>query len=359
VIYNVQNGNANDYVVDGTFTSLPPVTFLSLPANGRISPAPNQGFFVIPTHNPLPTVQNYNLTLQQELSGGFALDVGYVGNLGRQLPYNRELNAAAPGTGVTGLPFLMAYGRNASTSLRASGVSSNYNSLQANLTKRFSNGISFSVAYAWSKSLDVGSNQPGFTDNLDLRRQYGPSDFDQTHLLTISHVYELPFGKGKPFLSNGGITAHLLSNWQLNGIYRYATGTPFTATADATACNCPGNGNFADAVAPVQTLGGVGPGQPWFSTSSFAVPGPNRFGNAGRNTIRGPHLSNYDFSLFRTFAIKERVRLEFRGEFYNLTNTPHFSNPTGNTSSGSFGIITSTLGGYGNRQVQTALRVTF
>jgi hypothetical protein len=359
VIYNVQNGNANDYVVDGTFNSLPPVAFLSLPSNGRISPAPNQGFFVIPTHNPLPTVMNYNLTVQQQLAGGFTADIGYVGNLGRQLPYNRELNAAAPGTGVNGLPFLIAYGRNASTSLRADGVNSNYNSLQANLTKRFSNGISFSVAYAWSKSLDVGSNQPGFTDNLDLRRQYGPSDFDQTHLLTISHVYDLPFGKGKPFLSNGGFAAQLLSNWQLNGIYRYATGTPFTATADATACNCPGNGNFADAVAPVQTLGGVGPGQPWVSITSFAVPGPNRFGNAGRNTIRGPHLSNYDFSLFRTFAIKERVRLEFRGEFYNLTNSPHFSNPSGNVSSGSFGIITSTLSGYGNRQVQTALRVTF
>ena len=156
--------------------------------------------------------------------------------------------------------------------------------------------------------------------------------------------------------------AHLLSNWQLNGIYRYATGTPFTATTDATACNCPGNGNFADAVAPVQILEGIGPGQPWFSISSFAVPGPNRFGNAGRNTIRGPHLSNYDFSLFRTFAIKERVRLEFRGEFYNLTNTPQFSNPSGNgvnVSSGSFGVITSTLTGYGNRQIQTALRVTF
>jgi hypothetical protein len=362
VIYNVQNGNSNDYIVDGTFSSLPPVTFLNLPANGRISPAPNQGFFVIPTHNPLPTVMNYNLTIQQQLAGGFTVDAGYVGNLGRQLPYNRELNAAVPGTGVNGLPFLIAYGRNASTSLRATGVNSNYNSLQANLTKRFSHGVSFSVAYAWSKSLDVGSNQPGFIDNLDLRRQYGPSNFDQTHLLTISHVYELPFGKGKPFLSNGGFAALLLSNWQLNGIYRYATGTPFTATADATACNCPGNSNFADAVAPVQILGGVGSGQPWFSTSSFAVPGPNRFGNAGRNTIRGPHLTNYDFSLFRTFAIKERVRLEFRGEFYNITNTPHFSNPSSDNSSvnsGSFGIITSTLSGYGNRQVQTALRVTF
>lgn len=219
--------------------------------------------------------------------------------------------------------------------------------------------MSLQVAYAFSKSLDVGSNQAGFTDNLNFRRQYGPSDFDQTHILTISHVYELPFGKGKPFLNNGGVAAHILENWQLNGIFRLATGMPFTATADATSCNCPGNGNFADAITPVQTLGGVGPGQPWFSTASFAIPAPNEFGNAGRNTIRGPELKNYDFSLFRTFAVTERFKLEFRGEFYNLTNTPHFSNPDGNVNDATFGVISSTLGGFGNRQTQVALRLLF
>ncbi len=359
VIYNTQLGVANDYVVDGTFSSLPAIQLVNLPANGRINPAPDQGFFVIPTHNPIPTVQSYNFIVQQQLPGRFTTDFGYVGNLGRQLPFYQELNAAAPGTGLAGLPYLALYGRTASISNRAPGINSNYNSLQANLTRRFANGFSLSVAYAWSKSLDYGSNQPGFIDNLDFRRQYGPSDYDQTHLLTISHVYELPFGKGKTFLNNGNWIAHLLENWQLNGIYRYATGTPFTATADATACNCPGNSNFADAVLPVQSIGGVGGGQAWFSTDSFAVPGPNRFGTAGRNTIRGPHLSNYDFSLFRTFAIRERLRLEFRGEFYNLTNTPHFANPSGNVSSAGFGQITGTLNGYSNRQVQAALRVTF
>jgi hypothetical protein len=358
VIYNVQVGNTGNYVVDGSFNSLPSVPFTTLPSNGRISPAPNQAFFVIPAHNPIPTVQSYNFTYQRQLAGGLAFDVGYVGNLGRQLPFNQELNAAVPGTGTTGLP-LLAYGRSASTSERGNGVNSNYNSLQTNLQKRFTHGYTFSIAYSYSKALDVGSNQASFIDNLDRRRQYGPADFDQTHLLTITHLYELPFGKGKAFLNQGGFAAHLLSNWQLNGIYRYATGTPFTATADATLCNCPGNSNYADAVGSLRTLGGVGPNQVWFTTNAFAVPGPNRFGDAGRNTIRGPHLSNYDFSLFRGFSIAERVKLEFRGEFYNLTNTPHFSNPNSNVSSASFGTITSTLSGYGNRQVQTALRVTF
>ncbi|MGI8988973.1 MAG: carboxypeptidase regulatory-like domain-containing protein [Bryobacteraceae bacterium] len=358
VIYNIQNGNTGDSIVDGSFASLPPVQQIPIPDNGIINPAPNQAFFVIPKRNRTPYVQSYNLTYQREILSGLVFDVGYVGNLGRELPYNLALNAAAPGAGAAGLPFFVKFGRTAAVSLRANGVSSHYNSLQTNVSKRFTSGYSFTVAYAWSKSLDYGSNQPGFTDNLDIRRQYGPSDFDQTHLLTLSHLYEFPFGKGKRFLSRsfGGI---LLGGWQLNGIYRYATGSPFTPTADATACNCPGNGNFADVLGSNTILGGIGPGQTWFSTSSFAVPGPNRFGNAGRNSLRGPHLSNYDFSLFRTFSIAERIKLEFRAEFYNLTNTPHFSNPSGNVSSGTFGVITSTLGGYGNRQSQMALRLKF
>jgi hypothetical protein len=359
VINNVQVGNTGDYVVDGTFNSLPPVPSITLPANGRLSPAPNEAFFVIPFHNPLPYVENYNLTYQRQFNAGLTMDLGYVGNVGRQLPFNQELNAAFPGTGTAGLALNQVYGRTASTSERANGVNSNYNSLQVNLSKRFSQGLSFTIAYAYSKSLDLGSNQAGFTNNLDRQRQYGPADFDQTHMLTISHVYELPFGKGKSLLNNGGVLALIASGWQLNGIFRFATGAPFTASADATSCDCPGNGNFADAISPVHTLGGIGPGQPWFTTSSFAVPGPNRFGNAGRNTVRGPDLKNYDFSLFRTFAIKERFRLEFRGEFYNLTNTPHFSNPDGNVNDSTFGIVSSTLSGASGRQVQGALRLTF
>ena len=201
VIYNIQNGNTGDYIVDGTFGSLPPVQNIPIPDNGIINPAPNQAFFVIPQHNSTPQVQNYNLTYQRELSGGLVFDIGYVGSLGRQLPFNQSLNAAVPGAGSAGLPFFVQFGRTAAVSLRANGISSNYNSLQTNLSKRFTNGYSFTVAYAYSKSLDVGSNQPGFTDNLDRRRQYGPSDFDQTHLLTISHLFELPFGKAKPYLN--------------------------------------------------------------------------------------------------------------------------------------------------------------
>lgn len=94
----------------------------------------------------------------------------------------------------------------------------------------------------------------------------------------------------------------------------------------------------------------------WFNTSAFAAPGPNRFGNAGRGTIRGPGYVNYDASLFRTFAVRERVKVQFRAEAYNLTNTPHWGNPNTSVSSGSFGQINSTSA---ERQLQVAARILF
>jgi hypothetical protein len=103
-------------------------------------------------------------------------------------------------------------------------------------------------------------------------------------------------------------------------------------------------------------LKGAGPGQLWFATSAFGQPGPDRFGNAGRNTILGPGLVNYDVSVVRNFSIRERMRLELRDAFYNVTNTPHFNNPINNFNAGNFGQITSASG---ERDVQLAARITF
>ena len=358
VIYNIQQGATGDFLVDGAFNTLPVVNLVSIPSNGKINPAPNQAFFIVPPNNPTPMVPSYNLTYQREIGWGTTIDAGYVGNLGRRLPFNQTFNAALPGTGIAGKPLVAAFGHTADASVRGYGVNSNYNSFQTNATKRLSHGLSFTLAYTWSRSLDVGSDQASFTINNNFRRNYGPSNYDRTHMLTISHIFELPVGKGKPYL-NHGPASYIVGGWQLNGIYRLATGTPFSITTDATPCNCPGNGNYANVLHASQIRGGIGPGQKWFDVSAFAAPPPNTFGNAGRNILRGPRLSNYDMSLFRTFPIGELARLEFRGEFYNLTNTPHFANPSGSVTSGNFGEISSTLGGYGNREVQLALRLTF
>nr|MBA3442871.1 hypothetical protein [Pyrinomonadaceae bacterium] len=180
-------------------------------------------------------------------------------------------------------------------------------------------------------------------------------NFDRTHMFVSSHVWELPFGQGKRYLKTGP-ASYILGGWQVNGILRAVSGAPVNVVADAGPCNCPGNGNYANVIGPVQYIGNTGPGQFWFDTSAFRAPAPNSFGNAGRNVVRGPGFTNYDFSVFRNFKFKERYEVEFRTELYNLTNTPHWNNPQGNVNSGQFGQITSA---FGEREVQFALRFLF
>jgi hypothetical protein len=359
VIYNVQEGVTGNFRIDGTQDSLPVVPFLDIPPNGVIAPAPNQGFFTVPRVNPIPFVHSYSFTIQRQLPAAIVADFAYVGTLGRRIPGQRELNFAMPGTGTAGLSFNQAFGRTASVADRSNSYNNNYNSLQINVQRRFTNGLAFGGAYTWSRALGIGDDQPGFTIPGFVReRHYGPAGFDRTHMVTINHLWELPFGKGKRSL-NSGPASWILGGWQLNGILRFVTGTPFSIVANAGPCNCPGNGNFADVLRATTRLNGVGPGQLFFDTSAFAAPPANSFGNAGRNIVRGPGFGNYDFSIFRMFPIKERARLEFRSEFYNLTNTPRFGNPVGNVNAGNFGQITGTLNGEGERDIQFALRLVF
>ena len=367
-IYNIQNGNTGGYgsLNDGTgaqpTTSLPVVNFLTIPATGVISlnnvpNGGNQQFYVIPTRNPIPYLEAWNLFVERSFKGNLTANIGYVGNLGRHTPVSAELNSALPGTGEAGMPLNSLFGRTASTTLRANATSTNYNALQANLRKRFSNGLSFTVAYAYSKAMAFGGgDQGGFTDNYDWKRNYGPTNFDSRHNLVISHVYELPFGKGKPFLNKGGIASYLASGWQWNGVLRIMSGTPFSISSSSAGCNCPGNGQFGQQIGPVHILHGIVT-SPWFSTSSFTTPAPNTFGNAGYNTIYGPALKQYDMSVFRAFQIAERFSLQGRAEFYNVTNTPQFSNPDGTVTDGNFGFISGTSGN--QRTTQLALKLLF
>jgi hypothetical protein len=359
VIYNVQDGVQNSFKVVGNFNAIPVVPFVPIPSNGIISPAPNQAFYYMPENYTLPSVYNYNLVVQRQLTNSMTIDAGYVGNVGRHLAYAQNLNVGRPGAGPNAALYNLLFGRTASTTIRAYGVNSDYNSLQVNFTKRFNRGLHITAAYAFSKSLDVNSENGGFLDDLNFKRTHGPSTFDQTHMLTINHVYQLPFGKGQPFLNQGGVLAAVVSNWQVSGVFRYMTGFPFTPTAPVTSCNCAAVSTiYADIAGSPQYPHGVGPGQPWISPSAFVLPQVNTFGNSGRDVLRGPGLTNYDANIVRKFPVRERVNIDLRFEANNALNTPHFANPSALVGSATFGIITAS-GFNGNRLVQTALRVTF
>jgi hypothetical protein len=362
-----QAGVNNGFAVAGTFGAIP----ASMPVTGSF--APNQNFVTSAGKLETPSVQQFYLMLQGDLGWATVFDAGYVGNLGRHLPYFREMNAAAPGTGTAGLLFNTAANgfRTASVLERDNGLNSNYNSLQINLTKRFAKMFAFSLAYTWSKSLDYGGGMTPLLNPLNRSLNYGPSDWDRQHMITFSHLWQLPFGPGSPYL-NHGVLAQVLGGWQLNGVFRWATGTPFTPTGDPTRCNCPGVTPTADIVqSGTQTFlepfyfnsfyFGYGFGLIPVEVPVFAVTEPalGAFGNAGRNIFRSSDLTNYNFSIFRSFGLPDKFKLEFRGEAYNLTNTPHFASPVTDVSSLNFGRSTRLLPGYGPRTVQAALRLIF
>lgn len=282
------------------------------------------------------------------------------------------MNASAPGLGAAGRPYFAAFGRNVATTLHEPAYTSTYDSLQAQLDRRFSNGYSFGLAYTFSKAIGFGENNDSglfFNTPEALHRNRSVLGFDRTHNLRISSVYELPFGRGKQWLQDGFLSA-IAGGWQLNGIVSAYSGTPFTVTSAATSLNAPGNSQVADLVATkVRMLGGTGPGQSWFDPTAFVPVTTARFGNAGLNILRAPGLVNLDLGVFRNFRIREGMNLQFRAEAFNATNTPHFSGPGTNVSSlarnpdgsirtlGGFTEITSARAD--ERQLRFALRISF
>ncbi len=356
--FGVQQGLVGTLGQAGTFGVLPNVTSTSIPSSGIVTPNANQPLTVVPGTLNTPYVQSFNFSIQHDFGSGTLLDAAYVGTLGRQLPYTRELNAALPGAGLTGLPLYASYGRTASTVERGTGINSNYNSLQVNLTKRFSHGLALQASYTYSKSLDYASNAMPFLNNIDIASNYGPSDFDRTHMLRFSHIWELPFGAGTNHL-NRGVVGQLVGNWQINGIFTWNTGMPFTVFADPTLCNCPGNMLTPNLMNSVSRLGVFDTAQLSLNAANFGVPAAGSFGNVGRNSLRGPNNYNYNMSLFRSFPIHEQMKLELRGEAYNLFNTPQWGTPVGNLNSSAFGQTLALMPGGTPRQINIGARLLF
>ena len=152
-----------------------------------------------------------------------------------------------------------------------------------------------------------------------------------------------------------GLLNHIAGGWQVNGIMSLVSGTPFTVSSSLTALNSPANAQTANQVLPtVDIYGGI---TPYFNPKAFAAPvGAGVFGNTGRDILRGPGYFNLDSSIFRSFRINERFKLQFRTEAFGTTNTPHFGNPAATVSSGGFGNITSSSG---QRQLRFAMKLLY
>jgi hypothetical protein len=299
-----------------------------------------------------PRIQTYSTQLQRDFYYGTVLSVGYVGNVGRHVPFFAETNASLPGNGITGLP-LFPLGRIASTLGYNAALTSNYNSLQVSLNKRFSQGLAFTTAYTYGRALGYTTASGLLINPLNLHSNYGPTDFNRQHMLTISHLWDIPWGR---HVSNSHI-ARFLGGWELNGIFTWATGTPITVFADPITCNCPGS------IAMPSLNGTVAPGldnRPFFlNPAAFSLTPGVLSGNLSRAALTFNNQTNYNLSLFKTIRVFERFNLELRGEGYNIGSRTHFATPVNDLESANFGRSLTYAPGAGPRQFNVAARLLF
>jgi carboxypeptidase family protein/TonB-dependent receptor-like protein len=353
----------NSFTAVGSLsTGIPPVSVPDLSSGVALVPTST-----VISRSPFPGllhrgyIQSYNFTIERQLPSSFIVSAAFVGTATTHQFVDHELNAGAPGSGTAGLPLAASLGRKVSTLFEDGWLSSHYTALQIAINRRFASGLLIKGAYTHSKAIDMADDdgRVGLLFNYApmLHRNEALAGFDVPNNFQIAGVYELPFGKNKPYGQNG-LVSRVLGGWQVNGTFSAYSGLPFTVTASGTSLNAPNNTQTADQVLPtVAKLGGIGTGSPYYDPNAFAPVTAVRFGTAGRNILRAPATFNLNASLFRTFPITERFNLQFRAESYNLSNTPHFAAPASNVSSGNFFVITSAA--QDQRQFRLALKMTF
>lgn len=294
-------------------------------------------------------VQNWNLTVQQQLTRTWVLELGYVGGKGTRLDLLLAPNRAPLGSSPLETGGSRRIGEAQGFLYQTAGASSTVHSLQARLAKRFTRGISFNLSYTFGKSIDNASNIGGgpqlvVQDDSNFSAERGLSSFDVRHRFQGNYNYELPFGPRRRFFATG-LRSRLLDGWSSQGTITLATGAPLTPRVLGNAINNSGTGanqsERPDATGQPVELGSSNVSR-FFNTSAFALPGPGRFGNAGRHTIPGPATALVDFSLGKRIALGGEGRaLEFRWQASNLFNTPNFGAVDTTVNSTNFGRVTS------------------
>ena len=297
-------------------------------------------------------LQSWNLNVQREVLRSLAVTVGYFGSKGTHLISRRNLNQ--PVNGARPFPRLsqsspILPGANLGNITQVeSGGNSSYNALWISAAQRLTRGLQFNASYTSSKSLDYNSFSTGGIvgqDSYNRRGDRGLSDFDAPHRFVFSGIYDLPL-RGNEWLEG----------WRLATIVQLQSGSPVNIVTNNSTVNEVANTLRPDVTGPVATIGKV---ERWFDTSVFvAVP---RFGSLGRNVVIGPGFSNTDFSVSKSTRVGEKLRMQFRVEFFDLFNHANFGAPGIVVGTPAFGQITSTRFPTGesgsSRQIQFAVKI--
>ena len=345
-------------------------------------------------------IWEWNLAVEHQFARDFAVSAAYVGSHATNLQYLTDLNqitnpallnsndisacngatpasiAASPSTCERPYP---AFG--ALSGSNFNGIS-NYGSLQLDVRKRYSYGLTFDVNYAWSHMLDdqdsagwgSTAGQQVWQLGNNPSSNYGNSNFDIPQALKGTAVYELPFGMGKPFMNQHAALDAVLGGWRLSGTFIYQDGTPFTVLDGGVNDYSQAGNVYANPVAGISPKSGscangsaVHSVSCWFNTAAFETPteqGNGAFGYGRRNTLFGPRLSDINLSLAKTWHYKERAGLTLRADFVNVMNHPSFSlpdtgGPNGNPDVSSSNAANITQLANGPRTIQLGARINF
>ena len=326
-----------------------------LPANPPVSssgtfPLPNglnmyNWFYPLNAYR-IPQAYLWNFTVQHEFADRFSLQVAYVGNVGRHLYANPNINQAVPGPGSfdSRRPFYPNFGLQQGIYYTCNCDNSNYNSLQVTLQRHATRNLDFVLNYTYSKTMDsTEAGGGGFDNNYNWAASYGPASWDHTHAVTLTNVWAIPYGHGQRWGSSGGKVAQaLLGGWNLNGVTTLVSGGPFSPmVANTASVNADFNGVRADKIGDPSVSNQSA--AMWFNPAAYTLPQqPYRDGTASRNSLRGPAAYSFDLSLDKTFVIAEGKTLEFRWSNFNAFNIDNYGLPNNTIDVSGAGQITYT-----------------
>ena len=313
--------------------------------------------------------QEILLSIQKQFPGQIVLDTSYVYTRGMNLNFTRDIDqvpASELSAGTQPYPQFSSVG-----AVYFDGHS-NYNALQLRGTKRMSQGVTFVVNYAWSKTMDTGTSNGHATDvdvwqnAYDPAANYGTSLLNVANSLTGSATYELPFGQGRQFVLHG-VANEALGGWRLSGVFQAHGGLPFTPTMSYDGSNSKAVSCYCGFAWLPNVVGNAKVSHPsvtqWFNPAAFAAPTADTFGDGTRNSVYGPPWRDVDLSIGKTFTFPEKVNFELRGDVFDSLNNANFAQPNSSISStpalslaAGSGTITS-ANSY--RQMQVGGRLTF
>jgi hypothetical protein len=341
-----------------TCTNITPCLQTASGIAAALNPANLPSAVYIPTQAQNSSMQQWNFSLERQVAQSVVVKASYVGSRGNHLYIALNEDIATPGPGA--VLARQPYPQYSSISAWEPVGISTYNALQLSTEKRFSRGLMFNVSYTFSRCLDMGGggNSASAESRNNVQNQhavsaeYGLCDFNYSHRVTLNGVYDLPFGRGRQFLSNaGGVLNAVVGGWQADTIFQAQTGPPGSLSVSTSTANT-GTTQYPNRICD----GNDGPKtvKMWYRVSCYAVPGLYTFGNSGRNVMIAPGLWIWDFGAHKDFRLTEKVGLTYRAEFFNLLNKANFGYPNTSIGSATAGTITSVGPG---RQIQFALRL--